>query len=216
MPGVIFFMTKTERKGLLIGIGFFAFFAANYINELIQQPLMALCIAIILFALLVAFVSIKPQTNNQYKPRKYEFKHQYNTEERRAYRRKKEIKKQMIDALRRMDPIKFEEYIRDLLIKSGYKKARCTTASNDGGKDIIATDQNDKLVYVECKRYAEDNTIGRPLIQKFHSAMIDGEADKGLFVTTSYFNKNAVKYAMGKNIELIDARRLIEMIDALE
>lgn len=207
-------MTKTERKGLLFGIGLFALFAANYINELLKEPLLALCIAITLIAMLIAFAYIKPQNKNIYKPKFYEFK--YDEEESRAYRKKREFKKQTLDNLRVMDPIKFEHYIRDLLLKNGYKSAKCTSASNDGGKDIIATDQDDRLVYVECKRYAQDNTIGRPLIQKFHSAMVDGEADKGLFVTTSYFNKNAVKYAMGKNIELIDARRLVELIEAVQ
>lgn len=121
-----------------------------------------------------------------------------------------------VEKLRKMDPYKFEEYIRDLLLSSGYKTAECTSRSNDGGKDIVAKDKEGRLVFVECKRYDEKNTVGRPLIQKFHSAMIDGKADVGLFVTTGYFNKNAIKYSYGKNIELIDARKLSSMIHNLK
>ncbi len=115
-----------------------------------------------------------------------------------------------------LDPYQFEEYVRDLLLLNGFKEARCTSRSNDGGKDIIATDKEGKRVFVECKRHDENNHIGRPLIQKFHSALIDGKADYGLFVTTSYFNKNAIKYASDKNIKLIDARILADMIEAIE
>ena len=123
------------------------------------------------------------------------------------------VKKQKIEALRRMDPYKFEEYVKDLLLSTGFKTAKCTPRSNDGGKDIIATDSEGKKVFVECKRHEESNKIGRPLIQKFHSALIDGNADYGLFVTTSYFNENAVKYARNKDIRLIDARLLADMIE---
>ena len=102
------------------------------------------------------------------------------------------------------------------MLLSGFKSDQCTSRSNDRGKDISAIDESGKRVFVEFKHHDENNHIGRPLIQKFHSALIDGKADYGLFVTTSYFNKNAVKYASDKQIKLIDARRLADMIESIE
>ena len=208
-------MTKNERKGLLIGIGLFSFFISTFIRDLLDDPLTAFFIGFMLLTLIISFIvgtKNKSETttrkavpiicNNDYRLR-------IDTV------RKKRLSMATVEKLRKMDPYKFEEYIRDLLLLSGYKKAQCTSRSNDGGKDIVAQDKENRLVFVECKRYDENNRVGRPLIQKFHSAMIDGKADIGLFVTTGYFNKNAVKYSHGKNIELIDARKLSDMIHNL-
>lgn len=208
-------MTKNERKGLLIGIGLFSFFISTFINELLNDAISAFFICFMLLVLIISFVI---GTKNQSKPPKSKpmpiiFNTDYQSNI--TTTRKKRLSMATVEKLRKMDPYKFEEYIRDLLLSSGYKTAECTSRSNDGGKDIVAKDKEDRLVFVECKRYDEKNTVGRPLIQKFHSAMIDGKADVGLFVTTGYFNKNAVKYSHGKNIELIDARKLSDMIHNL-
>ena len=206
-------MTKSERKGLLIGIGLFAFFIANYINELIKEPIYALFMAVMLFGLIAAFaIGTLNQHNNTYQKRKATLPTTIKSEYDIKAARLQKVKRQKIESLRRMDPYQFEEYVKDLLLLSGFKSAKCTSRSNDGGKDIIATDGEGKRVFVECKRHDESNRIGRPLIQKFHSALIDGNADYGLFVTTSYFNKNAIKYARDKEIRLIDARVLADMI----
>nr|WP_230387368.1 restriction endonuclease [Bacillus cereus] len=42
------------------------------------------------------------------------------------------------------------------------------------------------MKFVEVKRYIKES-IGRPYIQKLHSAIIDGEATGGYFVTLSHF-----------------------------
>lgn len=206
-------MTKNERKGLLIGIGLFSFFISSYIKDLIKDPIYAFFIVFMLFVLIATFILGTIQPKRRYKKRravfplktKYEYELKKNTI--------KKVKKQKIESLRKMQPFEFEEYVRVLLLLSGFKAAKCTPKTNDGGKDIIALDSEGKRVFVECKRHDESNKIGRPFIQKFHSALIDGNADYGLFVTTSYFNTNAVKYARGKKIELIDARILADMIE---
>lgn len=206
-------MTKNERKGLLIGIGLFSFFIASFINDLIKEPVYAFFIAFMLFALITTFILGTIQPKQRYEKHRSVFPLTTKYEHDPKAARIKKVKKQKIEVLRRMEPYRFEEYVKDLLLLSGFKTAECTSRSNDGGKDIIATDNEGKKVFVECKRHEESNKIGRPLIQKFHSALIDGNADYGLFVTTSYFNENAVKYARNKDIRLIDARILADMIE---
>lgn len=206
-------MTKNERKGLLIGIGLFSFFISSYIKDLIKEPVYAFFIAFMLFALITTFILGTIQPKQRYEKHRSVFPLTTKYEHDPKAARIKKVKKQKIEALRSMDPYQFEEYVKDLLLSTGFKTAKCTPRSNDGGKDIIATDSEGKKVFVECKRHEESNKIGRPLIQKFHSALIDGNADYGLFVTTSYFNENAVKYARNKDIRLIDARLLADMIE---
>ncbi|PDZ49713.1 restriction endonuclease [Bacillus sp. AFS094611] len=111
--------------------------------------------------------------------------------------------------LKEMDPRKFEFLVADVFQSLGYQ-AKVTPGSNDGGKDIILR-KGRKTKFVEVKRHNQ-GTIGRPDIQKLHSAIVDADAVGGYFVTLSNFNKNARQYAANKNIELIDGDSLINMM----
>jgi restriction system protein len=107
-------------------------------------------------------------------------------------------------------PREFEIFVGDLYRLSGYH-SEVTTYSNDYGKDVILT-KNKEITYVECKKYAEDNDIGRPYIQKLYGAMTKDNVKRGIFVTTSKFKNTAIKYANGTGIELVNGDDLIELI----
>jgi len=113
--------------------------------------------------------------------------------------------------LEQTDPRKFEFLVAEIFENMGYK-AEVTKGSNDGGKDIILR-KNGEVRLVEVKRYCK-STVGRPLIQKLHSAIVDAQAVGGYFVTLSQFNKNAREYAQRNNIELVDGNELIRMMNA--
>lgn len=109
------------------------------------------------------------------------------------------------------NPYEFEHYIADLYHLMGYKTV-VTSKTNDRGKDIIMWKNGLKYV-VEVKLYAKERNIDRPKIQKFHSAMIDSDADGAIFVTTGGFNKNAKLYAEKFHIQIIDGYELIKLIE---
>lgn len=54
--------------------------------------------------------------------------------------------------------------------------------------------------------------VERPEIQKFHSAIIDGQADMGFFITTAEFSDPAIEYSADKSIELWNGEKLIQEI----
>ncbi|PEC22801.1 restriction endonuclease [Bacillus cereus] len=110
-----------------------------------------------------------------------------------------------------MDPREFEYFVANLFRSLGYT-VQVTSGSNDGGKDIILR-KGRETKFVEVKRHTQ-GTIGRPAIQKLHSAIMDADALGGYFVTLSNFNKNARNYATNKNIELIDGDALINMMNS--
>jgi HJR/Mrr/RecB family endonuclease len=122
-------------------------------------------------------------------------------------------KKNEYEKLVCMRPMEFEKYVADLFTALGYE-AELTPVTGDGGKDIILR-KNNKLSIVEYKRY-NGKKVSRPDIQKFHSAIIDTNANEGFFVTTSYFSEPAMKYTMDKPIKLININRLMEMIEDVE
>lgn len=125
---------------------------------------------------------------------------------------------------RDMSPYQFEVFMADLFRKLRYTNVKVTNFSRDGGKDIIMEQENKNkrvLVLVECKY--QKALIGRPIIQKLHSALsmykYRGEK-KGIIVTTGYFSDEAIEYAgeinkRDKNIskiELIDKDKLNSLI----
>ena len=71
------------------------------------------------------------------------------------------------------------------------------------------------LIVVECKHHPK-GSIGRPVVQKLHSAVITSKASKGMLVTTGHFTKEALEYARklaasGTPIDMVDRPILIDM-----
>ncbi|MGH3952327.1 MAG: restriction endonuclease, partial [Pseudonocardiaceae bacterium] len=69
-------------------------------------------------------------------------------------------------------------------------------------------------IYIQAKRYAADNAVGRPDIQAFVGALHGVQADRGVFVTTSRFSPDARAYTerIPNRIVLIDGHRLAELM----
>jgi hypothetical protein len=103
-----------------------------------------------------------------------------------------------------MNGYDFEEYCHSLFAYVYKCRVQQTSFSNDEGRDLIMYDEG-KTTFIECKNWKTTH-VGRPVIQKLHSAMITGKADRGIVVTTGKFTQDATEYVRinGLNIELID------------
>lgn len=125
-----------------------------------------------------------------------------------------QIKSELLDKLKDIDPYYFEKVVLLLLEKMGYGEFIETSKSNDGGIDGIINE--DKLgldkIYIQAKRYNE-NKVREKDIRNFIGAM-SGDTTKGVFVTTSTFDDSAVKKAHDAHhkIILIDGKKLIELM----
>ncbi len=96
----------------------------------------------------------------------------------------------------------------------GYGDFVDTPKSRDGGIDGIINE--DKLglnkIYIQAKRYNE-NRVREIDIRNFIGAMSD-DTTKGIFVTTSTFDENAIKKARDAHhkIILIDGNDLVDLM----
>lgn len=107
-------------------------------------------------------------------------------------------------------PLEFEQFVADIYKDKGFD-TEVTSGSGDGGKDIIMYKGRHKYA-VEVKLYSQDHKVDRERIQKLHSAMIDSDADRGIFVTTSDFTDPAYDYADKYNIETVNGQELSKLI----
>jgi restriction system protein len=114
-----------------------------------------------------------------------------------------------VHSLLQLSPRQFEKAIAELYEALGFN-AILTPPSNDEGRDVIAENGNQTL-YIECKRYAAGNLVGRPALQKLVGAIPDGRI-VGVFVTTSGFSSPATKYAKERGVTLIDGLQLDAML----
>lgn len=129
-----------------------------------------------------------------------------------------EVAIELLNKVQQVAPTFFEIIVVDLLVAMGYSgengEAKVTTRTNDGGIDgIINQDPlGTSTVYIQAKRYKEENTIGRPAIQSFYGALAAVNADRGVFITTSSFTKGAQDFAKNQGIVLIDGIKLTELM----
>jgi restriction system protein len=109
---------------------------------------------------------------------------------------------QLLKRLREQDPAFLEQSVLDVLVAMGYggtdKQARRIGGTGDGGVDGMI--DQDKLglqrIYVQAKRYAADNTVGRVRrSQAFVGALHGRNVSQGIFITTSRFSPGAIEYA---------------------
>lgn len=139
----------------------------------------------------------------------------------RVYREwNKSLANELLTEIVEMNPYRFETLVVELLIKMGYGRlqyeSHVTRKSGDEGIDGIVT--ADKLgfdsIYIQAKRFKE-NPVGRPDIQKFVGALAGQGAQKGIFITTATFTKEAIAFVernLNYKIVLIDGNRLAELM----
>lgn len=131
-----------------------------------------------------------------------------------------DVADQLLSRILEQEPVFFEQAVLDLLIGMGYGGAEGaatrTQLSNDGGIDGIVGQDALGLsrIYVQAKRYAPDNVIGRPAIQAFVGALAGNQANQGVFITTSKFSGEAIAFAdqVPTRIVLIDGNRLTRLM----
>ena len=130
-----------------------------------------------------------------------------------------EMAEELLAKVKGCSPDFFEKLVVELLLKMGYggsfkDAGKAIGQTGDGGIDGII--KEDKLgldaIYIQAKRW--EGTVGRPEIHKFVGALEGQRAKKGVFITTSYFSREATEYASNINtkVVLIDGEALSRLM----
>ena len=127
---------------------------------------------------------------------------------------------QLHQILLSLDPSAFERLVQRVLRESGFIQVQVTGKSGDGGIDGVGIARINSFlsfhVLFQCKRYQGSVTASQ--IRDFRGAM-QGRTDKGLFITTGTFTRDAIKEATRDGappIDLIDGEELIQRLKELE
>jgi restriction system protein len=127
---------------------------------------------------------------------------------------------ELLQTVKDCSPEFFERLVVDLLLRMGYggtrkDAGRAIGKSGDGGIDGIINEDRLGLdvVYIQAKRW-DSTSVGRPEIQKFAGALQGNRARKGIFLTTSTFNKDAYDFAsrIDSKIVLMDGETIAQLM----
>ncbi|WP_225427041.1 restriction endonuclease [Companilactobacillus kedongensis] len=129
-----------------------------------------------------------------------------------------QVASDLLSRIQASDPRFFENLVVKLLVAMGYRgpngNSKVTQSTNDGGIDgVINQDAlGTNTIYIQAKRYNSDNIVQRPMIDAFFGSLSRIHADRGVFITTSSFSRNAIETAKGFSIVLIDGIQLTELM----
>lgn len=129
---------------------------------------------------------------------------------------------ELLDRVKKCSPQFFERLVIRLLVQMGYggslkDAGQALGRTGDGGIDGVI--REDKLgldnIYIQAKRWT-DKPVGSPDIDQFAGALSKKKANKGIFITTSTFTRDALASVReySSRIILIDGITLADyMID---
>lgn len=119
-----------------------------------------------------------------------------------------------------LSPSAFERLVQRILREKGFSQVEVTGRSGDGGIDGKGIAKINGIlsfhIIFQCKRYK--GKVGSGEIRDFRGAMI-GRTDKGLFITTGTFTRDAILEANRDGapaIDLIDGEKLVEKLKELK
>ena len=126
---------------------------------------------------------------------------------------------ELVERIKTLEPSAFERLSQRLLRELGFNNVEVTGKSGDGGIDGVGVIKLGGVlsfhVVFQCKRYA--GSVSSSAIRDFRGAMI-GRGDKGLFITTGTFTRDAKLEAQRDGappLDLIDGKAFAENLRML-
>jgi len=118
-----------------------------------------------------------------------------------------------------MDWREFEHLVRQVfehVFATPGSEVHVTQASRDGGVDAVVFDpdpiKGGKIV-IQAKRYT--NTVGVSAVRDLYGTLLNEGASKAILVTTSNYGPDALKFAAGKPLTLLDGSNLLSLLEGM-
>lgn len=113
-------------------------------------------------------------------------------------------------SLRQLPWKRFEDLLGEAYRRQGYKVEETLGGGADGGVDLILGGGG-KVTLVQCKRW-NGAPVGVRQVRELYGVLHDRGANGAKLVATTTFTPNAVAFAKGKPIELVDSNALLHLI----
>lgn len=119
-----------------------------------------------------------------------------------------------IDSIRQLPWKSFEDLLGEVYRRQGYKVEETLGGGADGGVDLVLR-KSGHVILVKCKRWK-----GKPVpvqtVRELYGVLHDREASAAKLVATARFTPEAIVFAEGKPIELVDSNALLELLRGVQ
>ena len=119
-----------------------------------------------------------------------------------------------LDSLRDLPWKRFEDLLGEAYRRQGYKVEESLGGGADGGVDLVLR-RGGEVTIVQCKRWK-----GKPVpvqtVRELYGVLHDRRAAAAKLVATARFTPEAIAFAKGKPIELVDSDALLELLRGVQ
>jgi restriction system protein len=109
---------------------------------------------------------------------------------------------------------RFEDLIAEAYRRQGYRVEETLSGGADGGVDLVLG-QGDDVVLVQCKRW-KNKAVPVQTVRELCGVLHERRASAAKLVATTRFTSEAIAFARGKPIELVDQESLLELINGVQ
>ena len=119
--------------------------------------------------------------------------------------------------VRKLEKNRLVDFVAKIMEKSGFKVHKYFKTSKHlvDIYGVLPTVLGDIGVVVACKNYEERWKVGLDVLKEMEMVAKTLQASKVIVITTSTFSDNALSYANGRNITLIDKDELMNIAKSL-
>lgn len=108
----------------------------------------------------------------------------------------------------------FEQLVGNAYQRLGYHVTETGQGGADGGIDLLLK-KDGQIVLVQCKKWNSGN-VGAPVVREMFGLMQHHQASGVKIICAGRFSKDAVTFAQGKDIELVDGEALMNLIGDIQ
>jgi restriction system protein len=116
-------------------------------------------------------------------------------------------------SLEQMTWREFEMLVGEAFRRRGYAAEETGGHGADGGVDLVLSKDGQRFL-VQCKQW-KASKVGVKIVRELYGVIAADRAAGGFVVTSGVFTEEAAAFAAGKNIDLIDGRKLHAMIEEI-
>jgi restriction system protein len=129
----------------------------------------------------------------------------------RQYRRKNLLDAQAdLTSIRSLTWQEFEKLVAEWFHRVGYSVVEEGGPHADGGIDLIARGKDEKIL-IQCKHWRA-RVVGVAVVRELYGVMTAERATGGALITSGSFSADAIEFASGKSIQLIDGSKLERLV----
>ncbi len=119
-----------------------------------------------------------------------------------------------IESIRSLPWKEFENLLGEYYRRAGYKVIENYEPGPDGGVDLRLTNRDDNRHLVQCKNW-RNQSVGVKVVRELLGVVTAEKAFGGIVVISGEFTHEAKRFAADVPIQLVDGKRLVDMIGTI-